>query len=202
MRLCCTVINIRPQCMKRNTALTIGFFSGNFSAAQTAAYHNFYTLCTHTHRTAYAGLHRPAKCNTAFQLSGNILCYQRSIHIRLLDFSNININMLRRKALQALFDLFNTGAAAANDHARLCRMNNQFQTVFRTFRFDLGDTSHLQSALQIFTDLYVFMQIHCKIFVSIPLCIPSFYDAKAHAMWINFLTQCVSLLFIFLLQRQ
>ena len=51
-----------------------------------------------------------------------------------------------------------------------------------------------KALLQIIADFNIFMQVICKIFVCIPLSIPSLDDAKTNTMRIYFLTQSVSLL--------
>ena len=62
-------------------------------------------------------------------------------------------------------------------------------TVLRALRLDAGNACCLQALLQVVANLNIFMQVICKILISIPFGIPGLDDTQANTMRINFLTQ-------------
>ena len=194
MSFSCTIIDISAKRMQRNTAFTISFLTSNFGTAKTTAKSNLDTFSTETHRTTNSLLHSTAECNTTLKLLRNVFSYESCIHIRLFDFIDVNVNTFFSVFFQTFFDLFNARTTATNYHTWFSRMNGDLKTVLATLRLNLGHTGRLKTLLQIVTDFNIFMQVSCKIFICIPLSIPSFYDAKTNTMRIYFLTQSVSLL--------
>ncbi len=180
--------------MQGDAALAIGFLAGDLGAAETACERDLDALGTEAHRAADGLLHRAAESDAALELLSNVLSDERGVHIRLLDLSDVDVDALLRVALEACLDLLDARAAATDDHARLCRVDRELEAVLAALRLDPRNTGCLQAALQIITDLDIFMQVLCEIFICEPLGIPILDNAKTNTMRINFLTQTVSLL--------
>ena len=69
---------------------------------------------------------------------------------------DINISEIRQP-LEAFLDLLDAGAAASDDHARLCRMDRELQAVLAALRLHAGNTCGLEALLEVIANLDVLM---------------------------------------------
>ena len=196
MSFCSTVVDVCTKCMQRNRTFTVGFATSDFSAAKTTAYHDFDTFSTKTHCTTYCLFHCTTETDTAFQLACNVFSYKNGVHVSLFNFCNVNVNLFVSETSHCFFDIFDTSTTTTDNHTRFCSVNSQFNTFICTLDFNAGDTSNEQCFFQEVTNFHVFMKICSVIFISIPFCVPIFYDPDTQTMWINFLTHSVSLLLL------
>ena len=188
--------------MQRDAAFAVSLASRDFRAAQAAGNLDLDSLGAEAHRAADRLLHRTAERNAALQLLRDILGDERRVEVGLANLGDVDIDVLLRLALEAVLDLLDARAAAADDHARLRRVDRELQAVLRALRLDLRDAGSAEAVFQILADLDIFMQVVRKVLICVPFCIPILDDADADAVRIYFLTQTFSLLLIFLPRRR
>ncbi len=134
------IVDVSAERVQGDGTITKAFFTSDFSAAKTAGAHDFDTFGAHTHRTANALFHSAAETDTAFELAGNVFSNERCVHFSLFDFCDVYVDSLSGEGFQRFFNIFNTSTATADDHARFCGMDNQFDTFCRAFDFNTGNT--------------------------------------------------------------
>ena len=174
--------------------------AGNFAAAETAVAAALDALGAGTHGATHGVLHRTAVRDTLFELLGNVLSDELSVHIRGTDLNNVELDGLADEGSDLSAELFDLGAIFADDHTGACAVNEQGNNVVAALDFDLGNAGTVEGLLDELADLVVFDDQIADFFISgIPTGVPVFDDAYAHAVGINFLShKTVSSLLVFL----
>ena len=134
------VVDIGTQCLKRNGSLGIRLCTGNISTAQTAAAGGLDAERAILHGPAHGGLHGTAEGNTVLKLLRDILSDQLRVLIGALDLLDIKADFLTGQLCQLGAGLLDLSPALADDHAGLCRVNDNSDSAGCSLNFDLGDT--------------------------------------------------------------
>ena len=88
------IVNRDTEGVERDFAFVITLGAGNFSATQTTGATDFDTKSTLVHRELHSALHCAAEGNTALKLGGDILGYELSVEVGILDFDDVDLHLL------------------------------------------------------------------------------------------------------------
>ncbi len=175
--------------MKRNCAVGVPLGSGHFSAAQAAADHNASAFGPSAHGSAHSLFHGPPEGYALFQLGGNGFGHQLRIQFRNPDFHNVNVGLPSGQFVQLLAQALNTGAAAADDNARLGGVDGYAHAVGGPFNLNSGYPRVGQLPADEIPDLDVFVQGFDKLFAfGIPPGVPVPDNANPQADGVNLLS--------------
>ena len=129
------IVNIGAQRVQRNFTLGQGLAPGDFGAAKSAGTMYFYSQAAGFHHLLNVFFHGFAMGNSFFQIQGDVLRDNSGGKIRLWDFLDINLdfNFFIPNYLfsNVIFQLFNRGAAPADNDARSGGIDVYFQGVGR-----------------------------------------------------------------------
>ena len=182
------VVNVSTDGLQRNGALVIGLASCDFCAAQTAGNTGLDPLCAQTHSTTDGLLHCTSEGNTVLQIQRNLLSNQLSIHIRLLNFNDVDSNLLLHHSFQLPAELLDFCAASADYNAGLCAVDVDSNLFSESLNFDLRNTCSVQALLDEVTYVVVFYQCIAEIcLVRKPARIPILDNANTQTVRIYFL---------------
>ncbi|CDE04295.1 folylpolyglutamate synthase [Anaerotruncus sp. CAG:390] len=170
--------------------------TGDLGAAETAAAGDLDSAGTESHRVADRHLHSTAERDTAFKLTGNVLCNELGVEVGAADLNNVEGHRDLLAALVLADDLFNLRLedfdilTAATDHkTRLCAVDINFDFVLIAFDLDLRDARLLEFALEELTDLVVGHEnVSENLVLYAPSRIPVLDNAHTKAVRINFLS--------------
>src|SRR5699024_9429218 len=84
-----------------------------------------------THCTLDRLAHSTAECNTVHQLLGDGLSHQLSVGINVLDFEDVELDLLAGELLELAADAVSLGATTADHDARTCGVDVDAHTVVR-----------------------------------------------------------------------
>ncbi len=84
--------------MERHAPFAKPHTTSHFGPPQPSGYFNFDPLRALANSLLNSPFHRAAITNPTFQLARNILCDQKGIHIRVLDFFNIQVNLFANQS--------------------------------------------------------------------------------------------------------
>src|SRR4030095_12158003 len=83
MRLRKPVVDIRPEGMKRKTALKVPFRARNLSSVEPAGYSHLDALRSEALGIFHCAPHSPPEGDSLFELLGDLFCLQLGIQLRL-----------------------------------------------------------------------------------------------------------------------
>ena len=164
------IVDVRTQGLQRNGAFMVVLGTSDLGAAQTAAAGYLDTLCAHAHCTTHALLHCTAETDTLLELSCNVLSFQGSVGVRVLDLDDRAANLLAVLLGQLFLELLDVLAAAADNHARTRALDHDLDLVVLTLDLDRRNACIEQTLLQFLTDVVVF---HEEVAERIVLCEPT-----------------------------
>src|SRR6266545_3654186 len=143
-----SIIDVRPQGVQRHPAFVIDLDPGQFCAPEAAGATNFDPFGAEVHRRLEGLLHGATEGNAPFQLQRDVLRHQLGIGLRLLDFHDVDVNLLARHLAQFLLELVDLGALAADDHARAGGEDGDPATGGRALDQDLRHAGRLELFLE------------------------------------------------------
>ncbi len=165
----------------------------NVSTTKTAGAAETNAISTHVHGGLHGSLHGAAEGNTALKLNGNGLCDELGVEFWLLDFEDVDLDLLASAHFRDLLahDI-NFLTFTANDKTRAGGVESHADLVPSALNHDLGDGGLHELFLEISTDGKVAVQRVCVFFFRcVPLGAPVFGDCKAEADRIYFLSHKV-----------
>jgi len=116
-----------------------GQTAGYLGTTQSAGATHPHTLGAGLYGPHHHLLHRPPKGNTAFNLFGYSPGYQIGVKLRLLNFQNIQLDLLADKLLEENPHLINPLPAAPDDDARPGGMDIYRYLIGLAFNLDCGN---------------------------------------------------------------
>ena len=188
MGFCETIVDISTDGLKRNGTFVIAFGTSDFCTAQSAGNLCLDTLCAQAHGSADGLLHCTAEGDTILQIQCDLFSYQLCIHIRLLYFYDVDINLLVQHFFQLRTQFFDLCAATADNNARLCAVDVDSNLICETLDLDLRNTCCIQVLLDELTNVIIFYQRIAEVrLIRKPAGIPIFNDADTETVRINLL---------------
>ena len=167
----------------------IGLAASDLGAVQTAAALDLDALCAHAHCATHALLHCTAESDTLLQLVCNVLSYQLSVGVRVLDLDDVERYRLAQHLLHLLAELLDILAALADNDTRASAGNEDLYSAVAALDLDGRNACSIQGLLQILTNVVVFHEEVAKLIVlGKPTGIPIFNYADTNTVRINFLT--------------
>lgn len=129
--------------------------SGDFGAAEAAGNHNLDALGVELDGSADGLLHRAAERDTLFQLRGNAFGDELRVEVGLLNLDHVDAGRLADEGFDLLAELFDFGAALADDDAGLRTMEDDADFRVVSLNFNLGNARLLELFLQELSELIV-----------------------------------------------
>ena len=164
----------------------------DFRAAETTAAGDLDTLCAEAHRSADGLLHSTAEGGSLLKLERDAFRNELCIEIGVLDFNNVDNNVFSRhfeNACDVELQLVDFRAAAADDNARLCAVDEDLHAVGVALDLNLRHACALKLLLQILSQLIVGYERIAEDFVlREPSRIPVLDYAHTETVGIHFLT--------------
>src|SRR5574343_1029151 len=169
-RLGSCVVDVSAQGVQRHTTFTIPLATGNFGAVQTTCAHDLDALGAKAHRVLHRTLHRSAEHDPLLELLSDGIGDQLRIDFRLADFFNRHMDGNAHDALKVRTKLFDVFALLADDHTRTGGVNGDASILGRTLDEHATNGGVSKLALQILTNLDIFLQHPRKV---LAVCIPA-----------------------------
>ncbi len=145
----------------------IVFDTGDFSAAEATADHGFNALGTHFHGSVHRLFQSPAKGDALLKLPGNIFSHELSFGIDRFNFIDIDEKAAAEFGIQLFLEVFDAGALAAYDDARLTGCNcHQDLVIAFALNFDAGNTGFETFGFDKVTNFFILDEVFAKIFLS------------------------------------
>ena len=176
MSFCISIVYISTKSMERSTTLFEVFATSDFSATNTTTDRHFYTFGTSTHCRRNGILDSAAILDTAFNLLGNILGNQNSIHLRTLNLADVYLDIFTRKFLKLFLQLVNLRTCTADNKTRTSSIDCNSQKLQCTLDVNLGYTSFCKACIEILTDFVILNQFLFKSSSTKPVGVPSTDD--------------------------
>ncbi len=130
------VVDIRAQRVAGNPALLIENIAGHFSTAQPARALHHDALGTQTHCALRGLLHRALERHALGDLLANALRDELGVQLRLMDLADVELDLFARQLLQLATEHVDVGAALADDHTRLGRVDRHLNLVRSSLDLD------------------------------------------------------------------
>ena len=170
----------------------VAFGTCNFSTAKTAAALDLDALSAELHSSADGLLHSSSEGYTVFKLCSDVFCNELCIHIRCLNFNDVDSYRLTDHLFNLSTDLFDVLAASSDNDTGLSAVNMDSYLISKSFDLDLGNACCIKFLLDIITNVVIFYEgIAESCFVSKPAGVPIFDYAYTKAVGINFLSHLV-----------
>ena len=173
--------------------MAIPFGTSDVSTTETTGATETNAISTHVHRGLHGALHGATERNTTLKLNGDGFCDELGIEFGLLDFEDIDFDLLATAHFgDLLAHHFDFLAFTTNDETWACCVKRHADLIPSALDDDLGNGSLHQLLLEIATDREVAVErIGVFIFRGIPLGAPVFGDCEAEADRIYFLSHKV-----------
>ena len=128
-------MSARKVC-REHAALALADDARHFGATEAASALDLHALSAQAHRALHGLLHRALERNTLSDLLGDALGHQLRIKLRLMDFLNIQLDLLASKLLKLGLEHVDFRAALADHHARLRGEDRDLDLVRRALDLD------------------------------------------------------------------
>src|SRR5690606_15744633 len=123
------VVDVGTQGLERNPPLAHPLRARHFGATQATGHHDPDTLCALAHRLRRRTLHGAAVGDAALKLARDVLRHQLGLEIGLLDFLNLDANVLAGEFFELLAQLLHGGALTPNHDAGARRVQGHLHLV-------------------------------------------------------------------------
>src|SRR5258708_1147475 len=172
------IIDVHTKGMQRGPTLLDLFRTGDFSATQTTGNLDLDPFRTHTQGRSDRHLYSAFVIDTILDLTGNGISYDVRIQLRATDLQDIDLDIvLTRQLLQLFFDTVHFTTTFTDDDTRLGSMDRHDQLIQRTFNNDLGNSTFIDTGIQVSPDLIVLDQLEGIIFfAAVPVGFPTSDD--------------------------
>ena len=188
MCLCEAIVDICTNGLQRDGTLVVALRTCDFCTAKSAGNLSLDTLCAQTHCTADRLLHCTAEGDTVLQIQCDLFSNQLCIHIRLLDFYDVDINLLVQHLFQLCTQFFDLCAATADYDTRLSAVDVDSNLVCETLDLNSRNACCIQVLLDELTNVIIFYQRIAEVrLIREPTRIPILNDADTKTVRINLL---------------
>ena len=151
------IINIHTECMQGHTSLFEFLATGDLCTSQTAAQFDLDSFRTHTQGRSNRHFGSPFEVDTVFDLAGNGITHDHRIQLRTADFENVDLNIIfSSQFLQLFLDAVYFTTTFTDDDSGLGSMNGYDQFTQCTLDNNLGDSSFIDTCIQVSSDLVIF----------------------------------------------
>ena len=130
---------------------------------------------------------RIAGCHTVGQLLCDGLCHQLSVGVNVLDFEDVEGDLLAGELFELAADAVSLGTTTADHDARTGGVDVDADAVTGALDNDVGDTSAIQVLGQEFADLDVFGEVIGVGLIGVPVGLPIGSNAQPEAVGVDFL---------------
>lgn len=188
-----SVVNVGSKSLQWNSSFFGPFGSGDFSAAQTAGYHDFDADGTSSHAALNRLLHGATEGDALFELLTDGVCHQLRFEINAVDFENVDAN-IQTGSVEHRFDLagqvFDSLSAFANYYARTSGVDLDLNLIGFSGDLDFRDASARELFGKELAQTMVLFDKRCNVFfIDEPVRSPALVDAESKTVRIYFLTQ-------------
>ena len=170
------IVDVGAERVKRSTTLFEVLAAGNLGATDTASDGDFDTLGTGTQGGGDGILDGTTILDTAFNLLGDVLSYEDSIHLGAFHLADVNLDILSGKFLELLAQFVDLGTGTSDDETRTGGVDGDGEQLQGTLNVNFGDTSLGKTGVEILTDLVVLNELLFKSSSAKPVRIPSADD--------------------------
>jgi hypothetical protein len=139
------VINVRSQRVQRHAAFTLVGNTGDFCATKTTRTLDLHALSTQPHGALYRLLHSTLVRHTLVDLFADTLGNQLRFQFGLVNFGDIDLELLTEGTIKDLAEFFELFATLANHSTHLGGMYGDFDTVCRALDFDPSHTGTFEA---------------------------------------------------------
>ncbi len=173
--------------------MAIPLSTGDVSTTETAGAAETNAISTHVHGGLHRALHGAAERNTALKLNGDSFCDELGIEFWLLDFENVDFDLLATAHFgDLLAHHVDFLTFTANDKTWTGSVKGHTDLIPCALDHDLGDRSLHEFLFQVATDGEIAVKRICIFFFRcVPLGAPVFGDCEAEADRIYFLSHKV-----------
>ena len=170
------IVDISTKGMQRSTTLFEMLTTSNFSATNTTGNGDLDTLGTRTHCRSNSILDGTTVLDTAFDLFGNILSHQDSIHLRAFHLTDVDLNILTGKFLELFTKFVNLRTSTTDNQTRTSRIDSHGEQFQGTLNVNLRDTRFGKAGVEVLTNLIILNEFLFKSSSTVPVRIPSADD--------------------------
>ena len=125
------------------------------------------------HGVSHSHLDSTAVSNLTLYLASDVVGYDVCIELRLLNFENINLNLLVVEFLQLFLELVDILTTLTNDQTRTGCADGDGNQLQCALDDNLRDAGLSQALVQILTDFLVLYQVVTEVLASEPVRIPT-----------------------------
>src|SRR3954466_1497202 len=134
-----SVVDVRPQGVKRHAAFAIPLGTGNLDAIQTSGAHDFDALRAKTHCVLDRPLHGTPKHDPLFELLRDRICDELRVDLGLANFLDVDVNRHTHEFLQLTAQIFDVLAFLSDDNTGTGTVNGDFGVFRRTLNDHFAD---------------------------------------------------------------
>jgi len=188
MRLRLAEVDVGAQRVQGHAPFLLRLAAGHLRAPEPPGHLDFHAAGAALHRPRHRLLHRPPECHPALQLVGDAAGHEVGVQLRLPDFDDVHAHAPAGQLLQLRPQLVHLLAAAADDDARLRRVDGDDHLVGVALQLHARDGGVRQPLEDQLADAKVLMQEVRVVLVRVPLALPRVEDAEAKADWVDLVT--------------
>ena len=179
--------------MQRHAAFAVELGAAHLGAAKTAGELDADTLGASAHGILLSLTHRAAEGHAVRKLLGDALSDELGVDCRVLDFEDVELDLLAGELLELCANALGFGATAADHDARAGGVDVHTHAVTGTLNDDAGHACALEVLRHLLTDGVVFKHEIAVAFAGLvgigePLRTMVLSNAQAIAKGINLLT--------------
>ena len=175
--------------MQGHTTFAIPLGTGDLGTVQTTGAHDLDALGTQAHGVLHGAFHGAAEHDALFQLLGDGISDQLSIHLRLADFLDVDVHGHAQHLGQLDLQTLDVLALLADHDTRTSRVDGDACVLGRTLDQHAANRGVLQALLEELAHLQVFCKLAGEVFVTcIPTRSPVAADGKPESGRVNFLS--------------
>ena len=186
------VVDVGTERLQRNGSLVIMLGTCDFGTAETACNVGLYTLGARFHCSVDSGTGCSSERNSLFEVKCDSFRNKLCVKIPSLFLNDSQSNGLFDEFFDALSELFDLGAALADNRAGSCTVNEYLNSSAVSFYLDFRNSGRCDLLLDELSDLVVFNdEIAELIIANKPSGIPVTDNAYSQAVRVNFLSHNV-----------
>ena len=183
------VVDVGAEGVARDAALRVRFAARHLGAAEAARDGDTDTEGAALHGALDGLLDGAAEGDAAFELVGDGACDQVGVKLRRANLLDVDANAAAAEAFERVAKLFDLGAAAADDDARLRGVNRDGHQVRVAVDLDVADGRVGQLVQDEAAQLEVLVEAGGVVLLREPLGLPVVDDAEPEAVRMYFLSQ-------------
>src|SRR5215510_13281207 len=136
-----SIIDIRPQRVKRKPSLQVPFGARDLGPVQPSRHAHLDSLRTKSLGVLDRSPHRPPKSDSLLELLGNLLSLKLRVQLGLMNLLNVDVNFAPCAMFDFFFEPVDLGPLAPDDYARSRGVDDDLQLVRRPLDVDVRDAS-------------------------------------------------------------